>query len=236
MGDGADARRHRRLAAQHRTAGLRPGRGRRPRSMRSSTPARAGSRSTRTTAPTRSSSTTSLRYADAPRRRRRAPHRRPARDAPSSRTRSPPSPGGRSTPTTSKGSGGGHVPDVIGLVREPNIICSSTTPTIPFGRQRGRRAGPDDRPQPRRLVRGRRGCRARPRAGPRGDDGRRGAAPRARRDRDRQLGLAGHGPDDGDGPAHVPARPRHGRLGGHRRAGADPLRRRPSASCATSPR
>jgi urease subunit alpha len=32
-----------------------------------------------------------------------------------------------------EGSGGGHVPDVIGLVREPNIICSSTTPTIPWG-------------------------------------------------------------------------------------------------------
>ena len=32
-----------------------------------------------------------------------------------------------------EGAGGGHVPDVIALVREPNIICSSTTPTIPFG-------------------------------------------------------------------------------------------------------
>ncbi|MBI2776938.1 MAG: urease subunit alpha [Chloroflexi bacterium] len=32
-----------------------------------------------------------------------------------------------------EGSGGGHVPDVIGLVREPNVICSSTTPTIPWG-------------------------------------------------------------------------------------------------------
>ena len=32
-----------------------------------------------------------------------------------------------------EGAGGGHVPDVIGLVREHNIICSSTTPTIPFG-------------------------------------------------------------------------------------------------------
>ncbi len=32
-----------------------------------------------------------------------------------------------------EGSGGGHVPDVIGLVRETNIICSSTTPTVPFG-------------------------------------------------------------------------------------------------------
>jgi urease subunit alpha len=33
-----------------------------------------------------------------------------------------------------EGVGGGHVPDAIGLVREPNVVCSSTTPTIPFGR------------------------------------------------------------------------------------------------------
>jgi urease subunit alpha len=32
-----------------------------------------------------------------------------------------------------EGAGGGHVPDVIGLVREPNVICSSTTPTLPYG-------------------------------------------------------------------------------------------------------
>jgi urease subunit alpha len=32
-----------------------------------------------------------------------------------------------------EGAGGGHVPDLIGLVREPSVICSSTTPTIPFG-------------------------------------------------------------------------------------------------------
>jgi len=32
-----------------------------------------------------------------------------------------------------EGSGGGHVPDLIGLVREPNVVCSSTTPTIPWG-------------------------------------------------------------------------------------------------------
>lgn len=32
-----------------------------------------------------------------------------------------------------EGSGGGHVPDVIALVREANVICSSTTPTIPWG-------------------------------------------------------------------------------------------------------
>jgi urease subunit alpha len=32
-----------------------------------------------------------------------------------------------------EGSGGGHIPDLIGLVREENIICSSTTPTLPYG-------------------------------------------------------------------------------------------------------
>jgi urease subunit alpha len=32
-----------------------------------------------------------------------------------------------------EGAGGGHVPDVIGLVREPSVICSSTTPTVPYG-------------------------------------------------------------------------------------------------------
>lgn len=32
-----------------------------------------------------------------------------------------------------EGSGGGHVPDLIGLVREPSVICSSTTPTVPWG-------------------------------------------------------------------------------------------------------
>ena len=32
-----------------------------------------------------------------------------------------------------EGTGGGHLPDLLGLVREPNIICSSTTPTLPFG-------------------------------------------------------------------------------------------------------
>jgi urease subunit alpha len=32
-----------------------------------------------------------------------------------------------------EGTGGGHLPDLLGLVREANIICSSTTPTIPYG-------------------------------------------------------------------------------------------------------
>ena len=33
-----------------------------------------------------------------------------------------------------EGAGGGHVPDLMRIVREPNVVCSSTTPTIPFGR------------------------------------------------------------------------------------------------------
>jgi urease subunit alpha len=32
-----------------------------------------------------------------------------------------------------EGTGGGHLPDLLGLVREMNIICSSTTPTLPYG-------------------------------------------------------------------------------------------------------
>jgi urease subunit alpha len=32
-----------------------------------------------------------------------------------------------------EGTGGGHIPDILGLVAEPNIICSSTTPTLPYG-------------------------------------------------------------------------------------------------------
>ena len=32
-----------------------------------------------------------------------------------------------------EGSGGGHVPDLIAITREPTVICSSTTPTIPWG-------------------------------------------------------------------------------------------------------
>jgi urease subunit alpha len=32
-----------------------------------------------------------------------------------------------------EGTGGGHVPDLISLVREPSAICSSTTPTLPYG-------------------------------------------------------------------------------------------------------
>jgi urease subunit alpha len=41
-----------------------------------------------------------------------------------------------------EGSGGGHVPDLIGLVREASVICSSTTPTIPWGVAAGDEAVP----------------------------------------------------------------------------------------------
>jgi urease subunit alpha len=36
-----------------------------------------------------------------------------------------------------EGSGGGHIPDLIRIVREPNVFCSSTTPTIPYGPSTG---------------------------------------------------------------------------------------------------
>ena len=32
-----------------------------------------------------------------------------------------------------EGSGGGHIPDAIGLTAFPHVLCSSTTPTVPFG-------------------------------------------------------------------------------------------------------
>ncbi len=32
-----------------------------------------------------------------------------------------------------EGAGGGHVPDLIRIVSEPSVVCSSTTPTIPYG-------------------------------------------------------------------------------------------------------
>ncbi len=32
-----------------------------------------------------------------------------------------------------EGTGGGHIPDLLGLVREANVLCSSTTPSLPWG-------------------------------------------------------------------------------------------------------
>ena len=133
VGDGADARGARGLAAERRAPGVRPvdGRGR----------SRGAARRRR-------------RRLQDPRGLRRVPgaDRRHARV----RRRGTASPS-RSTPTAStsraeledtvaaiagrtvhayhvEGTGGGHVPDLLGLVREPNVICSSTTPTLPCGR------------------------------------------------------------------------------------------------------
>jgi urease subunit alpha len=33
-----------------------------------------------------------------------------------------------------EGAGGGHIPDLLGIVRVSNVICSSTTPGLPYGR------------------------------------------------------------------------------------------------------
>ena len=101
-----------------------------------------------------------------------------------------------------EGAGGGHVPDLLGLVREPSVICSSTTPTIPYGV-----AAPMEHLPMTMLNHGTSFARAGRRcAGPRADpsrhDGCRRPASRARCDRDRQLRLAGHGPDRRDPPAH----------------------------------
>jgi urease subunit alpha len=32
-----------------------------------------------------------------------------------------------------EGSGGGHIPDALGLTAVPHVLCSSTTPTLPYG-------------------------------------------------------------------------------------------------------
>ena len=75
--------------------------------------------------------------------------------------------------------------------------------------------------------------RRRARADPPGDDGRRGAAARPRRDLDHQHRLAGHGADRRDGPPHVAARPRDegvaGLRGGLRLAERAGGRQRPGA-------
>ena len=231
MGDGADARRPRRLAAQHRAPGRRAGRGRRQRSTRSSTPARAASRSTRTTAPIPELIDHVLRFADA-HDVTVSLHTDGLHEAAELEDTVAAIAGRTVHAYHVEGSGGGHLPDLLGLVREANILCSSTTPTVPFGVN----AAAEDVPmivlnhgasfavaEDMALV---------ARAGPPGDDGRRGSAPRARRDRHRQLRLAGDGPDDGDGPADRPARARHARLAGDR---GRPRSSRPAGRSATTP-
>ena len=143
-----------------------------------------------------------------------------------------------------EGTGGGHLPDLLGLVREAEHRLLVDDADAALRHQRPRRARSDDRDEPRRID----GRARRPRAGagadPPGDDGRGGTAPRARGDRDRELRFAGDGPDHGVGPANDPARRRDEALAGDRRGAGHPglpaasadLATTPSGSCATSPR
>ncbi len=48
------------------------------------------------------------------------------------KTPSPPSAGAPSTPSIPKGAGGGHAPDIITACAHPNILPSSTNPTLPY--------------------------------------------------------------------------------------------------------
>ena len=138
-----------------------------------------------------------------------------------------------------EGVGGGHIPDLIGIVREPNVICSSTTPGLPYGRATA--AEHEDmilivhEGNPR-LAGGRRGG---ARADPPRDDGGRGTAARPRRDLDHQQRLAGDGPDRRDHPPHLAARPRDEARGAPRTRGPAGPTNRPtttSGSSATWPR
>ena len=110
------------------------------------------SRSTRTTAPRRSSST---RPCASPTRTTSPSASTPMGSTrpPSSRTRSRRSRAARSTPITSRAPAAATSRTSSRLVREPNVICSSTTPTIPWGVSAVDEGLRDDDPQPRRVVR-----------------------------------------------------------------------------------
>ena len=106
-----------------------------------------------------------------------------------------------------EGTGGGHVPDLLGLVREANVLCSSTTPTLPFGVNAAAEHVADDRAQPRRrrwaspddvaLVRERVHPATMAAEGPLHELGAIGIV---------NSDSQGMGRIDGDGPADAPAR------------------------------
>ena len=52
-----------------------------------------------------------------------------------------------------EGTGGGHIPDLLGLVREPNVLCSSTTPEPAVGAGRRRRDARHDHDRARAATR-----------------------------------------------------------------------------------
>ena len=125
----------------------------------------------------------------------------------SSTRRSPRSPGAASTPTTSRASAAATRPDILAIAGIGHVIGSSTTPTIPYGRNvvaehhammwsvhgmnpaGAERSRDDRRPHPRL------------------DDARRERSPRAGRDQHHQLRLPGDGADRRGHPADLAARP-----------------------------
>ena len=243
VGDGADARRDSsRVADQRRAPGLRPLGGLRrdleraarrrrdrlqdPRGLRRVPGAdrRDAARSpTRATSRSRSTPTGST-------------------SRPSSRTRSRRSPAGRSTPTTSRAPAADTCP-----------TCSASSASRTSSARRRRRRSPTaSTPPPSTspmIVLNHGGSMGvpddvelAPRAHPPRDDGRRGPAPRARRDRDHQLATrrawAGSWSRSG-GRSSLPTCMKRWRAPSSDWPRGPPLRRpttTPSASCATSPR
>ena len=101
---------------------------------------------------------------------------------------------------------------------ERDLLVDDAEPSVrPRGCRRARRHDPD---RPRREPFAPRGRGGRARADPPQNDGRGGAAARARRDLHREQRLAGHGADRRDGPPDVAARARDevvARVGGRGR-------------------
>ena len=163
---------------------------------------------------------------------------------PSSRTRSRRSPAGPSTPTTSRAAAAATCRTCSGLVREANIICSSTTPTVPFGVN----AAAEQVPM---IVLNHGGSFARARrrrAGGRSGSTRRRWPPRARSTSSGAIAIV-NSDSQGMGRimetvrrtfqlAHVMRAWRATEAGAATRAagGSGRRLRRPTASCATSPR
>ncbi len=193
---------------------------------RRSWPARSGSRSTRTWGPTRRSSTR-------PSVRRRADiavclHSDGLNEATEVGGTVEAIAGRTIHAYRVEGAGGGHTPDAMGMVAT-NVFGSSTTPTLPYGPARL----PEQLAMKVMVHEGNPGLPedvSRQGAPASGGDGRGGAAPRARRDPDRELRLAGYGPDPGDVPADAAASARDEGLAGARTLGAGTPRRPAAAS------
>ena len=129
-----------------------------------------------------------------------------------------------------EGCGGGHVPNVLSLAGVPNVIGSSTNPTLPFGRDavaehfdmiicaHGLTAAlPSDQQLAHDRIRA-------------GDYGRRGRSPRSRRHPHHVVRRPGHGPGRGNRAPHV----RRGREDEGRTAAPRPSTTT-TACCATWP-